>query len=135
MGELNRQAVSSVLSSVTTGHTQGSFTNGSFAFDEDTLRSLITDWLNLADKYSEAAQTAHSMSRVRGPGEDFASRSHATVANTSGSAYRSSLDHDQVYCLQQAQAFQDALDTYLGVEHRNVTEINKSGPQGPQPGI
>lgn len=36
---------------------------------------------------------------------------------------------------QQAQLFQDALNEYLGVEHTNVTDINKSGPQGPQPGV
>ncbi len=114
------------------GHTEGVVTAGSFAYDEDTLRSLVTDWLDLADHYRESISHASSMIRVEGPGRDFASQAHAAAANSSGESYIAYLEQNRSYCTEQAQQFQNALDDYLGVEHRNIVEINKSGPQ---PGI
>jgi hypothetical protein len=124
---------SNPTSGPTTGHTEGTITGGSFAFDEDTLRSLVTDWLNLADNYRGSKETASRMVQVEGAGLDFASEAHAIAANKSGQSYRSYLTHNEDYCTQQAQLFQNALDDYLGIEHRNVAHINKSG--GPQAGI
>lgn len=114
------------------GHTEGVVTGGSFAYDEDTLRSLVTDWLNLADNYRESVSEASSMIRVEGPGRDFASQAQAAAASSSGESYVLYLRQNLSYCTEQAQQFQNALDEYLGVEHRNVAEINKAGPR---PGI
>jgi len=111
------------------GHTEGTITTGTFAYDEDTLRSLVTDWLALTDHYRESVRNATSMIRVEGPGRDIASESHAAVANSSGESYVAYLQQNLSYCAEQAQQFQNALDDYVGVEHRNVTEINKSGPR------
>lgn len=111
------------------GHAEDTVTSGGFAYDEDTLRSLVTDWLNLADSYRDSAENAARMVQVEGPGLDFASQAHANAANESGKSYLHYLVQNQAYCTQQAQLFQNALDDYLGVEYTNVAEINKSGSQ------
>jgi hypothetical protein len=73
--------------------------------------------------------------RITPPADDFASKFHAGAANRSGESYQSYVVHNRDYCIQQAQLFQNTLDDYLGVEHTNVTGINKTAPQGPQPGV
>lgn len=129
-GELHRDHIRSELGGFfDQGHTQGTVTTGTFAYDEDTLRSLVQDWLAIADHYRESFVDATDMARVTGPGTDFASLAHADGANESGRSYVAYLQRNFDYCNEQAQLFQNALDDYLGIEHRNVTEINKSGPQ------
>ena len=129
-GQLHRDHINSELGGFfSQGHAEGTITNGTFAYDEATLRGLVTDWLDLATHYARSERNADRMTQVEGPGEDFASQAHAKVANSSGESYHAYLKQNRSYCEQQAQLFQNALDDYLGVEQRNVTEINKSGPQ------
>jgi hypothetical protein len=129
-GDLHKQNIRSELSGFfTQGHTEGTVTGGHFEYDEDTLRGLVTDWLTLAAHYERSVRNSDRMSQIQGPGTDFASRAQAEVANVSGMSYLNHLKTTREFCDQQAQLFQNALDDYLGVEHRNVTEINKSGPQ------
>lgn len=90
------------------------------------MRSLITQWRDLADSYDESTTRARHMALVDPPGLDFASRAQAEAASSSGRSYSEYLQHNRDYCLQQAQLFQDALDDYLGVEHSNIVEINKA---------
>lgn len=130
-GELHRGAGARSLSDVAGAGTG----EGSFAFDEDTLRTLVTSWLDLADSYQQSMRGAEQMTRVEGPGLDFASCSQAHAANESGRSYRAYLEHNRDYCLQQGQLFQNALDDYLGVEHTNVTEINRTSADPSQPEV
>jgi len=119
----------------------GFFTNqtpstaGSYAFDEASMRAIIKNWFDLADSYDNSLLHSDRMVRIEAPAEDFASQFHAGAANRSGESYRRYLEHNRDYCRQQAQLFQDALDDYLGVEHTNITEMNKTAPRGPQPGV
>ena len=119
------------------GHTQGSITSGTFAYDEDELRQLVTRWLDLAESYQTSMSATAPMTRVAGPGLEFASEGHANAANASGNAYREHLRSSFEYCVGQAQKCQDALDEYLGVEHSNVRDILDAGPvdSGPRAGI
>lgn len=129
-GQLHRDHIRSELGGFfSQGHTEGAFTTGTFAYDEDTLRTLVTDWLELFHHYEQSRNAATNMAQVSGPGVDFASEAQANAANESAEAYRTYLQQNVDYCKQQAQLFQNSLDDYLGVEHRNVAEINKSGPQ------
>lgn len=135
-GQRHRDAINAQLAGMlTTNTTQGMLTNGSFAYTEPEMRTIIKNWLDLADDYDESIRGALWMTMVEGPGRDFASQLFAAAANRSGESCSAYLLHNRDYCLQQAQLFQDALDDYLGVEHTNVTEINKSDQQGPQPGV
>jgi hypothetical protein len=109
---------------------------GSFSFDEDTMRGLVKEWYALADSYDASRTVAHDMLRVEGPGLDFASSSYADAASRSGAAYVDYLSYNRDYCVQQAELFQHALDDYLGVEHANVVDIDRSGAdEPPRPGI
>lgn len=135
-GQLHKDHIRSELGGFfSQGHAEGSVTTGTFAYDEGALRGLVTDWLDLAKSYDESLTSASDMAAVEGPGKDFASKAHAEVANASGHSYLGYLQHNYDYCANQAQQFQNALDDYLGIEHHNVTEINKSDKRGPQPGI
>jgi hypothetical protein len=135
-GELNRDAIKAELAGMFTSNTtEGAVTNGTFAFTEPEMRTIIKNWLDLADSYNTSIRDSHSMTMVVGPGRDFASHMFAAAANQSGEAYIRYLTNNRDYCNQQAQLFQDSLDTYLGVEHTNVTEINKPDQQGPHPGV
>jgi hypothetical protein len=100
---------------------------GSFSFDPDELRSLITKWRELADDYADSRRAAEAMMLVTPPAEDFASEAHAKAANRSGASYSAYLLSNWMYCRDQADLFQQALDDYLGVEHVNESEVNKSG--------
>ena len=111
------------------GHTEGTITTGTFAYDEDELRQLVTRWLDLAESYQTSVSATAPMTSVSGPGLEFASEGQANAANASGNAYREHLRTSFEYCVGQAQRCQDALDEYLGVERRNVRDILDSGPQ------
>lgn len=128
-GQLYREHIRSELGGFFDQGHPASGAGGSFAFDEDTLRGLVTDWLDLAERYADSLHNSADMAQIEGPGLDFASAAQADAANASGRSYLDYLHQNRAYCIQQAQQFQDALDDYLGVEHRNVTEINKSGPR------
>jgi hypothetical protein len=135
-GQAHRDSINAQLAGMLTTHTtEGSVTGGSFTFAEPEMKTIIQNWLDLARSYSFSLSSAEKMSRIKPPAEDFASRFHADAANRSGESYLSYLEHNRDYCAQQAQLFQATLDDYLGVEHTNVTEMNKSAPQGPQAGV
>lgn len=125
-GQLDRSAMTA-LQNIAGNTTQGSITSGSYEFDEDTLRGLITEWTELGRSYDESFYTTERMVMVDGPGLDFASQAHAEAANASGQAYRRYLVNNRDYCYAQAQLFQDALHDYLGIEHTTVTEIGAAG--------
>jgi hypothetical protein len=118
-----------------TNTTQGTVTGGSFAFTEPEMLTIIKNWRDLARSYTNSMRSADLMSRIEPPADDFASRLHAAAANQSGKSYGDYLRHNADYCTQQADLFQNALDDYLDIDHNNATEINKTTPQGPQPGI
>lgn len=135
-GEPHRDAIKAQLAGmVTSNTTEGAITNGSFAFTEPEMRTVIKNWLDLAYSYDKSIVGSRSMTMVEGPGHDFASHMFAAAANQSGDSYTRYLTNNRDYCLQQAQLFQDSLDTYLGVEHTNITEMNKPDQQGPHWGV
>jgi hypothetical protein len=109
---------------------------GSFAYDEDTLRSLVTKWVEIADHYLSSHYRT-DLGSMEPPGLDAASEALAKAVNTSGNKYRAYLVDNYWYCVRQAQLCQTALDNYLGVEHHNVLEMSKfqQPDAGPQPGI
>jgi hypothetical protein len=100
---------------------------GSFSFDPDELQSLIRKWEELADSYRDSLAVSEVMALIDPAGDDFASKAHATAANTSGKSYLTYLDHNWKYCRDQAQLFKNALNDYLGVEDNNKSKIDKSG--------
>jgi hypothetical protein len=118
-----------------TGATEGTVTGGSFSFAEADMVTIKDNWLDLARSYNDSLANATRMCSVEPPAEDMASEFHSHAANRSGESYQTYLEHNRDYCLQQAQLFQNALDDYLGVEHTNVTDFNKTGQQGPQDGV
>ena len=118
-----------------TNTTQGTVTGGTFAFTEPEMLTIVKNWRDLARSYRDSQQNAYRMSRIEPPADDLASMWHAGGANQSGKAYQAYLKHNEEYCTQQADLFQQTLDDYLGTEHTNATEINKTAPQGPRPGI
>lgn len=125
MGELHQGTGPRSLSDiVNAGPSEG----GSFVYDEATLRSLITKWMELADHYNGSVHRT-SLGAVDPPGKDFASGALATAANNAGVAYRKYLVENYWFCVDQAQRLQDALDDYLGTEHHNVLTLAKAQPQ------
>ncbi|WP_459716819.1 hypothetical protein [Actinophytocola sp. KF-1] len=108
------------------GNTEGTITTGGFSYDEVTLGELIKEWLALADDYDRSFQNSQRLTIVEGPGLDFASAGVANAANSYGTAYLAYLKQNEKYCIDQAQLYQNALDDYLGVEHRNVEELYKT---------
>ena len=135
-GQAHHDSINAQLTGMLTPHTtEGSITGGSFAFTESDMKTIIQNWLDLADSYRQSLTNAEVMSRILPPADDLASRFHAAAANRSAESYREYLEHNKEYCEQQAQLFQSALDDYLGVEDTNVIEIDKTAPQGPRPRI
>jgi hypothetical protein len=106
---------------------------GGFAFDEETLRSMIKKWLTLADQYDTSAQ-AVDMDAITperlAPGLDMASKAQATAALRSIQAYRTYLKKNSELCITQAQLLQVTLDDYLGQEHQQVRQFNDAGQAG-----
>lgn len=135
-GQAHRESINAQLAGMlTTNTTEGSVTGGQFTFTEPDMKTIIKNWLDLADSYRQSLDNAEVMSRIQPPADDLASKFHTAAANRSAESYRNYLEHNKDYCAQQAQLFQNALDDYLGVEHANVTEMNKTAPQGPRPRI
>lgn len=135
-GQSHHDAINTELAGMFTSNTtQASMTTGSFAYTEPEMRTIIKNWLDLAKSYSDSIDESHHLTAIEGPGHDFASQLFAAAANRSGGSCLTYLTHNRDYCQQQAQLFQNALDDYLGVEHTNVAEINKSGQLGPRRGV
>ncbi len=109
------------------GRTEGTITTGGFSYDEATLTDLVKEWLALAEDYDRSLRDSEPLVKVVGPGRDFASESMAKAATSYGHAYLKYLVQNRDYCYNQAQLCQNALDDYLGVERRNVTEVQQAG--------
>ena len=101
---------------------------GTFAYDEATLRSLVTKWKELADRYLASSRRISAES-ITPPGLDFASRAQAEASTNATKAYCEYVVKNYWYCIEQAQRMQDTLDDYLGQEHQSVILIHQSGPQ------
>lgn len=114
------------LTGITSGRTDAAITSGDFAYTPDQLQQIINNWKDLATSYNDSVRDARNMTRVVGPGRDFASHAFAEAANQSGRAYLAYLENNRDYCLQEAQRCQDALDAYLGLEERTIIELNKA---------
>jgi hypothetical protein len=110
-----------------TGTTEATITTGGFTYDEATLEGLVKEWLDLAYDYDKSFRASQDLARVVGPGLDFASESVAVAANSYGKNYLTYLKSNRDYCFGQAQSCQNALADYLGVERRNVTEMDRAG--------
>lgn len=108
---------------------------GTYSFDEDTLRSLIKDWDDLIDSYTQSLWHAEPMADVVGPGADPASISFAEVASKSGSSYLKSVAQNLRYCTEQRTLFQKALDQYLGIEDSAAAGFNQTMPDGSLPEV
>src|SRR4051794_31223993 len=108
-GQLHQDHIRSELGGFfSQGHAEGSFTTGTFAYDEDTLRSLVSDWRAIVSHYQQSHNAATNMAQVSGPGSDFASAAQANSANESAGAYLSYLQRNIDYCKEQAQLFQNS---------------------------
>jgi hypothetical protein len=103
---------------------------GHFSFDPDTLSGLVTDWTGLAKSYEKSKLDARALTAIDGPGSEYASQSHATVASDSGNAYLTSIDEKITYCYNQADKCQKALDDYMGVEHHTIGKMTQIDTQG-----
>lgn len=125
MGGQSIGRITSALGGVT-GSAQGSFTSGSFSFDEATMQRIISRYTSLADSYEESFPNAERMMGVTGPGLDYASQSLADAANRGGSSYFEYLVHQRDECRAQATLFQQALDEYLGVDQAAAVDINQA---------
>lgn len=108
---------------------------GSYAFDEDTLQSLIRDWDELIDSYTTSLRQAYPMGAIDGPGADPASLSFAKAANRSGQSYLESLEQNLRYCTEQRDLFQKALDEYLRMEDSAAAGFNQTMPDGSLPEV
>ena len=106
--------------------TEGVITTGGFTYDEATLEGLVREWVSLAEDYDRSFRDSQDLVRVVGPGLDFASEAVAVAANSYGKNYLTYLRSNRDYCFDQAQLCQNALDDYLGVERRNVTEMGRA---------
>lgn len=107
--------------------TEATITTGGFTYDEATLEGLVREWVSLAEDYDRSLRDSEPIVKVKGPGLDFASEALAKAATSYGRAYLNYLKDNRDYCYKQAQSCQNALSDYLGVERRNVTEIEQSG--------
>lgn len=103
-------------------------TTGGFAYDEATLKSLITKWTELADRYLASSRRI-SPDPITPPGLDFASKGQADASTNAIKAYYEYVVRNYWYCIEQAQLLQNTLNDYLGQEHESVISLNKSGPQ------
>jgi hypothetical protein len=101
---------------------------GRFAYSPDQLREIIKEWNDIAESYRVDIQDADVVKSVQPPGQDGPSSFFATVVQNSGDALQQSLTKEQDLCMRQAEKFQAALDTYLGVEHTTKNDFDKQDP-------
>jgi hypothetical protein len=45
-------------------------TGGRYTFDQDTIKQVITNWVELASSYHRSTQDAYPMTRVAPPGDE-----------------------------------------------------------------
>jgi hypothetical protein len=89
---------------------------GRLAYTPSQLREIIREWHALANGYDRDFEDADIIQMVQPPGQDAPSGFFADIVRGSGAALEHSLKQERLFCVQQAEKFQAALDAYLGVE-------------------
>jgi hypothetical protein len=135
MDEMAFARIGSALAGITASAPSAS---GSFSYTPEALRDLITEWSNLEEDYRSSVVNAAQLAQIDGPGTEYASKGHGSVASSAGQAYLDSLQERVEYCQKQVDKLQDTLNSYLGVEQGNTSMINRAGSsqaEAPQGGI
>lgn len=132
-GQESRDRIVAELGKLGDASSQG-VAAGGFAFTESDIRKVIANWVGIVESYDSSLAEAAFATQIDGPGLDFASNSFASKANESGTSLVQHLRYGREYSIYQAQLAQNALDDYLGVEHTNVMDFNKT-QQGSRPEV
>ena len=98
-----------------------------FAYDEETLRELMHEWNDLANEFKHDQEQAVTLTRVKGPGLEYASGGNAEMIHQSGEALLSTLAAREEYCRDMAAKFKAALGRYARAEDEHATEITQAG--------
>ncbi|MDS0132537.1 MULTISPECIES: hypothetical protein [unclassified Amycolatopsis] len=109
------------------GPAGGASGGAGFAYDEETLRELMREWNDLADEFKHDQEQATTLTRVKGPGLEYASGGNAEKIHQSGEALLSTLAAREEYCRNMAAKFQTALGKYARTEDDHTTEIKQTG--------
>ncbi|MBC6449103.1 hypothetical protein [Actinokineospora xionganensis] len=96
---------------------------GKFNFAPNEIRTIVKDWLALADDYKASIVRSDRTSELDGPGDEVASERHAMTASASFNAYFDSVQLKYTYCLEQAAKFQESLDRYLGTDEASKIKL------------
>jgi hypothetical protein len=100
---------------------------GGFEYDEETLRELMHEWNDLANEFKHDQEQAVTLTRVKGPGLEYASGGNAEKIHQSGEALLSTLAAREEYCRNMAAKFKAALGRYARAEDDHTTEITQTG--------
>lgn len=119
----HRNHTAGELRGIVRGTTEGTITGGGYTFDPDTIKQVIDNWHDLAISYHQSIRDARPMAATAPPGDEFVSESFTVKANASGESYIEYCRSNRDICLREAQRYQDALDSYLGVEERTIIEL------------
>jgi hypothetical protein len=93
----------------------------------ETLRELMREWNDLANEFKHDQEQAVTLTRVKGPGLEYASGGNAEKILQSGEALLSTLAAREEYCRNMAARFKAALGKYARAEDEHITEITQTG--------
>jgi hypothetical protein len=96
---------------------------GRFVYDKDQMRAIAQKWEELATHFGQSFVKSQAMGTVTGPGNEYASGSHAVDANISGSAYLGSLSASRDYCHGQAAKYRKVLGEIVEVDEENHRKL------------
>lgn len=100
---------------------------GGFRYDEATLHELVREWNELANEFKHDQEQAVTLTRVKGPGLEYASGGNAEKIHQSGDALLATLAAREEYCRNMAAKLKAALGKYAQAEDDNSTEITQTG--------
>ncbi|MGC7093832.1 hypothetical protein ACPZ19_04115 [Amycolatopsis lurida] len=100
---------------------------GGYSFEPDQLIDIAQEWESLADAYEADILLAKRLTRVEGPGAEYASGDNAQVVRQSGEALVSALGDRVDYCRAQAEKFRSAAGQYAEAEASAGDEIGNQG--------
>ncbi|WP_370970334.1 hypothetical protein [Amycolatopsis sp. cg9] len=87
----------------------------------------MREWNELANEFKHDQEQAVTLTRVEGPGLEYASGGNAEKIQQSGNALLSTLADREEYCRSMAAKLKAALGKYARAEDDHSTEITQTG--------
>ena len=105
------------------GVIRGKVNGPGYAFTEEQLQALVTNWEDLADTFLDGQRDARRIAEAEGPGAEYASGDNAQLVRASGQALWDTLVAREKFCRNEAEKTRAAMGKYANAEDDATADV------------